>query len=137
MSSFSCTRTPKSFSTGLLSRRSFPNLYKYLGLSRPKCSTLHLALLNLVRFSWAHFSSLSRSLWMASLLSNVLTALLSLVSSANLLRVHLMPSSISLMKSTDTKTNPCGTPLVTSLYPDTDPLITTLWLRPDSQFLIY
>jgi len=37
--------------------------------------------LNLIRFSCAHFSNLSRSLWMASLPSNVLTALLSLVSS--------------------------------------------------------
>jgi len=58
-------------------------LYKYLGLPQPKCSTLHLALLNLFRFSWAHFSSLSRSLWMASLPSSVLTAPLSLVLSAN------------------------------------------------------
>ena len=49
---------------------------------------MHLALLNLIRFSWAHFSSLSRSLWMASLPSSVLTAPLSLVSSANLLRVY-------------------------------------------------
>jgi len=36
--------------------------------------SLHLALLNLIRFSWVHFSSLSRSLWMDSLLSNASTA---------------------------------------------------------------
>ena len=27
-------------------------MYKYLGLPQPKCSTLHLALLNFIRFSW-------------------------------------------------------------------------------------
>ena len=42
---------------------------------------------NIVRFSWAHISSLSRSLWMASLPSIVSTVPPSLVSSANLLRV--------------------------------------------------
>ncbi|KAK4823668.1 hypothetical protein QYF61_005639 [Mycteria americana] len=37
-----------------------------LGVARPNCRTLHLALLNVMRFTWAYFSSLSRSLWMAS-----------------------------------------------------------------------
>jgi len=35
-----------------------PSLYTYLGLSWPKFSTVHLALLNLIRFTWAHISSL-------------------------------------------------------------------------------
>jgi len=35
------------------------------------CRTLHLAWLNLMRFPQAHFSSLSRSLWMASCPSGV------------------------------------------------------------------
>jgi len=60
---------------------------------------LHLTLLNLMRFTWAHFSRLSRSLWMASHLSGVSTAPLSLVSSADLLRVHSVPLSRSLMKT--------------------------------------
>ncbi|KAK4826403.1 hypothetical protein QYF61_008690 [Mycteria americana] len=34
--------------------------------------TLHMALLNLMRFTWAHFSSLSRSLWMASCASEAI-----------------------------------------------------------------
>jgi len=68
MSSFLSIRTPKSFSTELLSVNFSPSLYLYLGFSRPKC-TLHIALLNLIRFSCAHFSSASRSLWMVSLLS--------------------------------------------------------------------
>ena len=60
----------KSFSTGLLSV-SAPSLYSYLRWHWPKCNTLHLASLNLIRFSWVYFSSLSRSLWMASLPSGV------------------------------------------------------------------
>jgi len=53
-------RTSRSFSAGLLSRNS-PSLYRYLRLSQPKCKTLHLALLNLIRFTWAHLSSSSKS----------------------------------------------------------------------------
>jgi len=54
------------------------------------CRTLHLALLSFMRFAWAHLSHLSRSL-----LSSVLTALHSLVLSANLLRAHSVPNNIS------------------------------------------
>ena len=43
-------------------------------------------------------SSLFRSLWMASLASVISTTPLSLVSSTNLLRVHLIPSFVSLIK---------------------------------------
>ena len=71
---------------------------------------------------------------------NVLTTPLSLVSSANLLRVHSMPLSMSLirmLKSTGPRTDPWGTLLVPGLHPDTDPLIKTLWLCPASQFLIH
>jgi len=55
------------------------------------CRTLRLALLNLMRFTWTHVSSLSRSLWVASLPSGVVTVPHSLVSSENLLRVHSIP----------------------------------------------
>ena len=47
MLSFSFTSTPKSFSSGLLSTHSLPSLYLRLGLPRPTCRTLHLALLSL------------------------------------------------------------------------------------------
>ena len=46
MLSFLLTRTPKSFSAGLLSVSSSSSLYTYLGLPQSKCSTSHLALLN-------------------------------------------------------------------------------------------
>ena len=58
---------------------------------------MQLALLNLMKFTWAPFL-MARSLLMASCPSGVSTAPLSLVSSANLLRVHLIPLSMSLMK---------------------------------------
>ncbi|KAK4827388.1 hypothetical protein QYF61_017793 [Mycteria americana] len=76
---FSSISTPKSFSAGLLSITSSPSL----------CRTLHLALLNLTRFTQAHFSSLSRSLWMTPCPSGMSAAPLSFVSSADLLRVQL------------------------------------------------
>jgi len=86
------------------------------------CRTLHWALPNFMRLAWAHFSSLSRSLWMASLPSSVSTAPLSLVSSANLLRVHSIPLSVSptkMLNNTGPSTNPCGTPLVINLHLET------------------
>ncbi|KAK4818489.1 hypothetical protein QYF61_014219 [Mycteria americana] len=95
---FSHQYSPKSFSAGLHSITSSSSLYWNRGLPRTRCRTLHLALLNLMRFTQAHFSSLSRSLWMTSRSSSVSTAPLSLVSSANLLRVHSILLSMSLMK---------------------------------------
>lgn len=40
----------------------------FLGLSLPRCRTLHLPLLNLLRCLSAHFSSLLRSLWHSCLI---------------------------------------------------------------------
>ena len=71
MISVSSTRTRRSFSTGLLSRTSSPSLYMYLRLLWCKCKTLLFAIL---RFTWAHLSNLLRSLWMASLYSNMSTS---------------------------------------------------------------
>ncbi|CAI5767613.1 Calponin-homology (CH) domain-containing protein, partial [Podarcis lilfordi] len=54
-----------------------------------------------------------------------------LVSSANLIRMPLSPSSKSLIKvlnKTGPKTEPCGTPLVTLLQDEEEPLMSTLWL---------
>jgi len=65
-----------------------------------------------MRLSWAPHSSLPRSLWIASLPSSVSIASLSLVSSANLLRLHFIQLSISptkLLNNTSPRTNPCGT----------------------------
>jgi len=115
------TRTPKSFSfrAGLLSRSSSPSLDSYLGLSQPKSNTLHLALLSLVRFTLAQFLSLSRSLWRTTLPFCHINYTQSLCLSV-----------IKMLKSTNSKTDPWGTPLFTSLHLDKEPLTTTLWLQP-------
>lgn len=91
MSGFSSARAPKAFSTRLLSLGS-PSLHTYLGL--------HLSLLNLIWFTWTHFSCLSRTLWMLFLPSVLSVAPASLVSSANLLKVHSIPLSRLLINST-------------------------------------
>jgi len=62
-----------------------------------------------------------------------------LVPSANLLREHSIPSARSLIKTlnkTGLKTEPWGTPLVTSCHLDLTPFTTTLWAQPFSQFFI-
>lgn len=62
---------PKSFTWWLLSIHFPPSLYLCLELPQPGCRTLHLALLNFIRFEQAHLSRLSKSLWMASIPSTV------------------------------------------------------------------
>uniref|UniRef100_A0A8C3EYK4 Uncharacterized protein n=1 Tax=Chrysemys picta bellii TaxID=8478 RepID=A0A8C3EYK4_CHRPI len=69
-----------------------------MGFFRPNFRTLHLSLLNLIRFLLAQSLNLSRSVWTLSLPSSISTPPRSLVSSANLLRVQSIPSSRSLMK---------------------------------------
>ena len=93
-----------------------------------------------MKFTWAHCSSLSGPLWIASHPSGVSTASHSLLSSANLLRVHLSPLLMSLMKilkSISPSTDPWETQLVTDVHPDTEPLNTMLWTRSCSQFFIH
>ena len=85
MLSFLPINTPKSSSLRLLSVSSSHTLYLCLGLPWPMCRTLYLALLKFMMFAQAHISRLSRSLWMASLPSSMLTTWHSLVSSENFL----------------------------------------------------
>ncbi|KAK4830007.1 hypothetical protein QYF61_008177 [Mycteria americana] len=91
------TKTPRSFSAKLLS--------SWVALAHTGacgCSSsgagLFAFLLNFMRFTPAHFSSLSRTLWVASHPSGISTTRPSFVSSASLLRVHVVPSSKLLMK---------------------------------------
>lgn len=69
----------------------------------------HEHLLNLMRFMCSNFSNLSRCLWMTFHPSGLSAAPLSLESSANFLRVHLVPVSVSLMKILNS-TGPKQTP---------------------------
>lgn len=71
---------PPSPSLGLPSMSSSLTLYACLGFLQLKLNALCLVLLKLIWFIWAHFSHLSRSLWMTSLSSVVSTSPLSWVS---------------------------------------------------------
>jgi len=62
--------------------------HKDLGLPWSKWKSLHLVMLKFIRLTGAHFSSETRLLGMAPLLFMLSAAPLSLVSSANLLRLH-------------------------------------------------
>lgn len=101
----------------------------------PKYNTL--SLLNLPRFLRAHFLSLSRSLWVASLPCLISTSLVSLVSSVKLLGTHFIPLSRLLIKSISPKMDHRGMPFITGFHLNTDPLTTTLFLQPSNQFFIH
>jgi len=94
----------------------------------PNMSQLqHLALFLVEPHSWAHLS-LSRSFWMVSIPSVVSSAPLSLVSSANLLRVHSVPPSgslIKIVKSINAKVGSWWIPLVSSLHLNIELFTTT------------
>ena len=75
MLGLSSIKTLKSFSSGLPSCHSLPNLYLCLGFPQPRCRTFYFFLLNSGRLAWPHLLSLSWSLWMASLPSTVSTQL--------------------------------------------------------------
>jgi len=93
-----------------------------------------------MRFTWAHFSSLSRSIWITSCPSGVLSVPHSLVSSANFLRVHSTPLSVSLMKilqSIGPSADPCRTSRISDLCPDIELLTIILWTRYCRQFFVH
>lgn len=84
---FSATSLSKFFYKGLLSIPSVLILYPCLESFWSRCSTLsNVVYLRLMIFSQAHFSSLSRSVWMPFLPSQVSTTSLNLVSSTILYR---------------------------------------------------
>jgi len=69
-----------------------------MGIASTQVHDLALGFVVLREVHLGPLLSLSRSLWMVSHPSGVLTTLHSLVSSANLLKVHVTPLSMSLMK---------------------------------------
>jgi len=139
---FISTRNPKSFSAGLLSKSS---------------SLLYSCILSCIISNWDYLDlSAKPYTWLCwtslglhgsiiqvyqDLLDGIPSALsitlLTLVSSANLLRVHSIPSFMSLKKSTASKTDPWGMLHITKLPWGIEPLTTTLWLWPSNQLLIH
>lgn len=97
------------------------SIYRYMELFLPRHRTLRFLSLNCMKFLSGHFSSLSRTLWMAASRSGVSAALSSFIPSANLLRLHAVPSSRLLMKMlnrTWPSIDPWGTILVLHESPD-------------------
>lgn len=140
MLTFSNMCTPKSFSTVLLFTHVFPSLHSCSKLPWPTCRTYHLDLLKYTFFLQAHLLSLSRSFWMSSLSSIMLTAPLGLVSPTNLWKVHSIPLSVSPTKMLNyaiPSTNPWGASLVTGLHLCIQLPTVTLWVQTSSQFLIH
>ena len=79
-----------------------------------------------------HLGPLLKPVWVSldGIQYGVLTVPHSLVSSVNLLRMHSTPLSMSLLKilkSISPSTDPWGTPLITDLHRDIEPLTTILW----------
>lgn len=91
-------KTPfsKSFSVELLSVRLSSSLSWYWGLPQPGCSTLYLALLDFMRFPWAHSSSQSGSSGCHPF--PIMCQLNHFMSSPNLLRVHHILLSVPLIR---------------------------------------
>jgi len=87
MANLLSTRSPRPFSTEVLSSRSSPNLYWFLWLLLPRCKTLRLLLLNFIRFLSTRISSVSSSHWMVAQPFGMSANPPSFVSSANLLKV--------------------------------------------------
>lgn len=116
-----------------------PCIYWCGGLFFIRCRTLHFSLPNFANSVSAHFSSLSRSPWIAARPSGLSAIPPKFVSSAKLLRVLSAPSFRSWMKTlnrTGLSTDPRSSPLVTSLQVHFAPLITTLKVCPFIPFSI-
>jgi len=129
MVNLSFTRTPRSLSTELLSSRSAPKPVLVPGVVLPQVQDPALALVELHQVPLCPTLQPVQVSLMAAQPSGVSTTPPSLVSPADLLRVHSNSSSRSLMKKlnkTGPSTDPWGTPLVTGLQLDSAPLMTTL-----------
>lgn len=96
------TWNPRSFSAMMLSSWC-PVLF------HPTCRTLHIPLLNFMRFLSSPFSSLSSSLWMAARPSGISAIPPTFVPSADLLRAHPVSSFMPLIRTWN-KTGPYFNP---------------------------
>ena len=93
------------------------------------CITLHFSGLNLSNHLSDHLANLSRSCCRSSLSSTLLITLQIFVSSANILilfTIHDGRSLTNIRNKRGPKTDPCGTPLKTSIQAENDPITQTL-----------
>lgn len=106
---------PRSFPSKLLCTWVAINIHWWIELFLPRC---RMPLLNFVRFLAAHFSRLSKSLWMAMPPSIISSTPPSSMSPAYLLRVHSVPLSKPLLKMLHRSVDPKDTLLVIALQLD-------------------
>src|SRR6218665_1731766 len=135
-----CMMTPRSLSSSEALKVTPPMLYWNFLLPFPMCITEHLSTLNSICQSLAYSYNLLRSSLIVNASSSVTISLHSFVSSANVDIFERIPVSISLMKiikRSGPKTDPYGTPLITSIHSENAPLIPTLCLLSFSQFSIH
>jgi len=129
--------TPKSFSYLIMPRGMPFNAYSSILFLNPIFTTLHFPTLNII----CHFfTQLAKSILSRPISSYECTLPMSLTPSANFNISLLISSSRSLIKIVNKvwpKTDPCGTPYVTSVHQDCCPLIITLWRLPVRHFSIY
>lgn len=93
-----------------------PTFYLCMLLPQSTYKTLHLVLLNFMRFAWAYFSW---SLWMIFLLSSMSVIPYRWMSITYLMRVYSIPSSMSLTKMLNyisSSTDPWGTQPMTGRW---------------------
>lgn len=134
MSSLVSTSTPGSFFAKLLSSWTTPSTYKCLWLFLPSCRTLHLPLWNIMRFLWAHFFRLLRSLWMTAQPPGLSAIPPRFALPVNLLRVH----SETINEGVEQEWSqywPLG--CTASYWPPTRCCPTTFWACPFSQFPVH
>src|SRR5688572_25240803 len=131
-----CIITPKSLSSSLTFNTIPPISYENSLFLFLICITEHFSTLKRICQSCDHLNILLRSSRSISASFSFPTALHSLVSPANLEIVDEIPSSMSLIKSTNSNgpsTDPCGTPLSTVVQLECLSPVPTFCLLPDSQ----
>ena len=129
------TIIPRSFSLSICPS-SWPSIWYVCWLTIfPVCMTLHLLKLNFICQSSDHLNNVFKSDWKISLSWHPSITLTTLISSANfstLLFISLSIELTNIIKSNGPKTEPWGTPLMTSFHSDLHPFKITLCWRPDS-----
>ena len=137
------TQTPRSFSTVIVFKHAvlFPSDIVYtVGSSCSICMTLHLSMLKESNYFFDHSINKFRSCCKNSLSSMSLILVHIFVSSANIIRLHLTKSGRSLTNIKNNKgprTDPCGTPLSTSIQLEKLPFICTFICLPNKNWSIH
>lgn len=133
-------RTPRISFSELLSSRSTLTWTNACRYSSPRCMTLHLLLLNQIRFFSIPLSSLSRSCWMSATAlwhvrhSSWLCIISRLTESAFYPFIHVTDKNV---KQDQTQYQSLGKTLLVGLQLESMKPIKTLWALPVHHFSVY